>query len=476
MKLYLKNGPKAGSSWELTPPGINIGRENDNDIQILTGGVSRYHAKITPEGNQWKIEDLGSTNGTRINGEKILGPVFLREGDIITVGEQTLCAGEITQKQETAPKSSIKMPVFSQQEPKEAPAAASSAQPSPSAPEKKAPSAPLTNLGDIFGKKSSKKDGDALSPDGKKKKIMSNLTFTVLVIALAAIALAIFMKINEPKKLPARKKAPAIVNTFCAIYEKQEITNDSIFRFAMSLEDNKVTFSVDEHKAKDNISYKYASAPVTVSKELLTKLQKDLKNTSFMNLKQEMLSPGSRGEDKMLKITIAQGSSTNTITVKNTFPQKSFSETAGILESFIEEVSGIRTVSMSVEEMRAQAEKNFRTARDLFDNYQAKPQNLRECISRFQFVATLLERFQPRPPMWQEAKEKAVQAKEILNRILKTTYDDMMIQYRLKNRAASLQKAKILLDYMNPESVNYEKIRSLKIELERDLARNKRRK
>ncbi len=46
MNLYFLNGKRQGEQWELVPPGICIGRESDNDIQLLTGGVSRYHAKL----------------------------------------------------------------------------------------------------------------------------------------------------------------------------------------------------------------------------------------------------------------------------------------------------------------------------------------------------------------------------------------------------------------------------------------------
>ena len=91
MNLYFLNGQRKGEQWELVPPGICIGREVDNDIQILAGGISRYHAKIEyVEGDKWKIQDLNSTNGTRINGKKIDRPTQLKEGDQIQIGEQQL--------------------------------------------------------------------------------------------------------------------------------------------------------------------------------------------------------------------------------------------------------------------------------------------------------------------------------------------------------------------------------------------------
>ena len=91
MRLVFLNGPKAGSKWELLSPGVRIGRETDNDIQLLLGGVSRYHARITKEGNNsWCIRDLGSTNGTKIDGALITGIARLNNGNIILIGDQEI--------------------------------------------------------------------------------------------------------------------------------------------------------------------------------------------------------------------------------------------------------------------------------------------------------------------------------------------------------------------------------------------------
>ncbi len=52
---------------------INIGRSSDNDLVINNIKVSRKHAKLEKTGNEWFIEDLGSSNGTFLNGEKVKG-------------------------------------------------------------------------------------------------------------------------------------------------------------------------------------------------------------------------------------------------------------------------------------------------------------------------------------------------------------------------------------------------------------------
>ena len=64
-----------------------VGRESENDICLQGRLLSRYHALFerTPEG--LRITDLGSTNGTWVNGQRISGPVTLKGDELIAIGE-----------------------------------------------------------------------------------------------------------------------------------------------------------------------------------------------------------------------------------------------------------------------------------------------------------------------------------------------------------------------------------------------------
>src|SRR5436309_14134729 len=65
---------------------IIIGRSSDLDMVLVEDIVSRRHAKITTTDAEIAIRDVGSTNGTFVNGEKITGRARLHEGDRILVG------------------------------------------------------------------------------------------------------------------------------------------------------------------------------------------------------------------------------------------------------------------------------------------------------------------------------------------------------------------------------------------------------
>ena len=80
----------AGDRIELTDARNLIGRLSDCRIMISDGNTSRHHAEIRRSGSGFVINDLGSTNGTYLNGERLATERRINDGDIITVGSVNL--------------------------------------------------------------------------------------------------------------------------------------------------------------------------------------------------------------------------------------------------------------------------------------------------------------------------------------------------------------------------------------------------
>jgi hypothetical protein len=85
-KLRFLDGPLAGREVALKPGRTRLGALPDNDVAVPAPSVSRVHAEIRSEGEQWVIVDLDSTNGTRVNGAPVRS-IPLRAGDRIRIGE-----------------------------------------------------------------------------------------------------------------------------------------------------------------------------------------------------------------------------------------------------------------------------------------------------------------------------------------------------------------------------------------------------
>jgi DNA-binding winged helix-turn-helix (wHTH) protein len=82
-RMYLTT---ADRQFPLSDGATVIGRARDADIRIESGGVSRHHARVIVTSDDARVEDLGSKNGTFVDGQPVNGACVLREGAEIRVG------------------------------------------------------------------------------------------------------------------------------------------------------------------------------------------------------------------------------------------------------------------------------------------------------------------------------------------------------------------------------------------------------
>jgi hypothetical protein len=75
-----------GRDRALPERGATIGRSRECDVVLDDAGISRLHAELRPSATGWTIEDRGSTNGVRVNGERVPGARLLQAGDRVELG------------------------------------------------------------------------------------------------------------------------------------------------------------------------------------------------------------------------------------------------------------------------------------------------------------------------------------------------------------------------------------------------------
>ncbi len=116
-RLVMRSGPTPGKVYELEQETLLIGRDINSHIVINDVEISRKHTQLRMQSGEYVIEDLGSTNGTFVNNQRLMGPHLLKNGEIITLGDNVQLAFEQLQFDPDATivsNASTQVPAFTQ--------------------------------------------------------------------------------------------------------------------------------------------------------------------------------------------------------------------------------------------------------------------------------------------------------------------------------------------------------------------------
>jgi hypothetical protein len=97
VKLFIFSGYGHNQSYELVGESVNIGRSEENDIQISDMSVSRTHLNIMEKDGSFFVKDLNSQNGTYVNGTRIKPDEYyeIKENCPIVIGMTLICIGKM---------------------------------------------------------------------------------------------------------------------------------------------------------------------------------------------------------------------------------------------------------------------------------------------------------------------------------------------------------------------------------------------
>lgn len=101
-RLIVRRGPQPNQSFDLNKDVVTLGRDITNDIVINDPEVSRHHLRFTRGADGYNIEDLGSTNGTFIGGQRLSGVRPLNRGELIGLGETVTLAYDVVRPEGSA--------------------------------------------------------------------------------------------------------------------------------------------------------------------------------------------------------------------------------------------------------------------------------------------------------------------------------------------------------------------------------------
>ena len=89
-QFVMRSGPTPGAVYPLEGDQLTIGRDSTNGVAINDPEVSRRHARLTFQGGKYVLEDLGSTNGTYLNNERLSSPAPFTTSDTLRIGRTLL--------------------------------------------------------------------------------------------------------------------------------------------------------------------------------------------------------------------------------------------------------------------------------------------------------------------------------------------------------------------------------------------------
>ncbi len=400
MKLVFVNGPRSGEELEFALPEITVGREDDNILRVPAAGVSRYHAKLCRSGNgAWHVKDLGSTNGVKVNGQKIDGDQELKEGDSVEFGDQMI---RVSGFRDTTPQlvfNPVDGDAVSPETRKTSAFSAESAIPEPPpASSTRRGGAKLEDLSALFASGSDKLFDPTMKEKQKEKSGTDGEPHTVLAM-------------SPKEKAPGQAVAQKVAGPFSLFFEKQVISRDNVFRFTLLLEEERLEFTIDDIKSQRHVSRTEKMSPESVEV-----FRSRVNSSGIWNEVSTPPSPGA-DESQMRRVMIADGTRVRELSYLGSYTPSSF----GLLESMVSDLAenyGLQTISLTPEELRSQAEQNFAKAEDYYGNREARGSNLRDAIRRYRLVVGALEQFSPRPPLWDRARKRLEEAESLRARKL----------------------------------------------------------
>lgn len=490
MKLHFVNGPEAGHLREVPLSGFRIGRETDNDISILSGGLSRYHAIIARIENEWTIQDLQSTNGTKLNGISLdNGPAKLKNGDLCTLGDQVFrvemepadfggqtsdvaaspvlidlqnhsdaAVIDLRQSESTAaPMINLQTgmePVSVELNPIDPPVVTASPQ-----------DISALNSFNLFGgkdhAKKSVEEGD--DPDGKGSRL-GNIIFISLVSVAVLVIMAIAVVLVSGKESANGRsgtKVTAAALPTTMIFERQYADKLNIFRFFFRLEQGRavrakivdltsgIAYDTNEVALFPPTKDIAAMPPWPERKKALERLEDAISQSQFMTL--QTLPANEPNAKNFYRVSICYNNQLNSLDDFSNNPPAAVYAIENAINAFVNDVLKI-PISKPPKEARDDAERYFQLGEEKFLNWQAAPENLKTAIRFFKMTQDALSLFNPKPEVYMKAETLSKEAQKLKDAELHKLRRDADQAFGLHDYQRALRDQTLILKYLDEET------------------------
>jgi hypothetical protein len=412
--LLVTEGPENGREIHVPPAGIRIGRSSRNDISIEDGTLSRFQCRffMKPGGELW-VSDLGSVNGTTVNGLPVQEQRLQLQDEILLgmTRLKVVHAGE-----ETATPMAI-------------PAAA--------------PGGETTlDLGlSRAGRATGHDQGGVL-----RRKLVFVAGMMALVVALAWMPWGKLGALitGSDKALPP---VPVeVVPDLELTFEHVEGGVSNIFRYQLDLRKGSLAVQVDDLQ-----SDRHVRREKKVDSGLIADLARSLQATRIFDLREDYsgLAPGIY-EASDLSVTI--GLNTRRIKVVNHVEPDEFAAARGMIEEFGKNELGLAALAIDPATLIEVARTSLLQAKKLREEREVREDNLFNAIRAFKECELYLETIEPKPVFYGEA----LNGRSDCERDLQRRYDDLRFvaerAVKLRDWAEADRQLKIICEMIPDRS------------------------
>lgn len=404
MKLIRVGGPAAGTAVDIYPPGISIGREQDNDIVIDDSLASRYHAKIELYDQVWFIHDLNSRNGVVVNGKRIESHAPLSLHDEIRIGTSDFVFSDGT------------MPAHLSGG---AAAAASTAGTANAA-------APATSR--------------------NRRVLVLALVFVLLLLLVAAGIVLQLPSRGRPAAPPPDAGDPPVAekaNDLQIYYEKLIASKGNVFRYELELKDGLLAVAMDDVRNDWHVTVEPKSLPP----EQLALIANRLLQPEFLALQSP--TPGAAGEQHQReRLLIRARNQGNYVEVVNGIVPGGFRDAVSQLTALAAKEFYIPEDSVPKDEVINSARKEFLVAKDLLARQDMGSPNLYDAVNAFHRVQERLRWIDPKPDFFREAHDLEVQAAQALDDKIKEQMRAANLEARVNRLDEARAKYQVVVDML----------------------------
>ena len=467
MKIQFINGTFAGEIREFQGPEISIGREDGNTVQLLTGGVSRYHAQICkqPDGN-WIIRDLGSTNGVKLGGKNITGEVFLMPGMEFVIGEQrllileTVPAGQVRFFSSPVETDTAPLKVQAEVPPAEKPVAVNISGEKLLADLKSAGNG-LFNRGE---KDSADTDGKKNEPPKRSKLLFNVVFYSALLICVVFI---LKMALDSNKNTAGSSNGgvthfPLEHAVVCFERIAYDPENKTAFRFEMQIENGKMVCFLDDVAGRRHFKREIDLAK-SYETELEVLLQK-IKDSGICKFKPKNIVTGNPERDQV-HLVFSYDNQFCDYKCASSESGVEFDVCRNAISNFLTGF-GLMTIAKNRDELEAEAKQHLRNAIDKRENYVSDLSLLREAAREFEAAISCYEQFSPPPPELKQARTGFEEVNELRRRKLKECSDEFKRCHRVMDYAGMVRACQDIMKITGEKSKAYrnaaEALRSVK--------------